>query len=85
MMLMARLIQQTLQSAKLVSVPVLVQNKAGGNQNLAPVYIKPAQGGPALPAVLDGDDFHQRDRRAFEAEILRSFPRLHCCWSITPW
>lgn len=36
---MARLIQQTLQSAKLVSVPVVVQNKAGGNQNLATVYM----------------------------------------------
>jgi putative tricarboxylic transport membrane protein len=36
---MARLIQQTLQSAKLVSVPVIVQNKSGGNQNLATVYM----------------------------------------------
>jgi len=37
--IMARLIQQTLQSAKLVSVPVIVQNKSGGNQNLATVYM----------------------------------------------
>jgi putative tricarboxylic transport membrane protein len=43
---MARLIQQTLQSAKLVSVPVLVQNKAGGNQNLAPVYINQHKADP---------------------------------------
>ena len=43
---MARLIQQTLQAAKLVSVPVLVQNKAGGNQNLAPVYINQHKADP---------------------------------------
>lgn len=36
---MARLIQQTLQSEKLVSVPVVVQNKSGGNQILATVYM----------------------------------------------
>src|SRR5688572_19996771 len=35
----ARLIQKTLQDQKLVSVPVLVQNKAGGNQSLAVVYV----------------------------------------------
>ena len=43
---MARLIQQTLQAAKLVNVPVLVQNKAGGNQNLAPVYINQHKADP---------------------------------------
>ena len=35
----SRLIQKTLQDRKLVSVPVLVQNKAGGNQSLAVVYL----------------------------------------------
>jgi len=37
--IMARLIQQTLQVKKLVPVPVVVQNKAGGNQILATVYM----------------------------------------------
>ena len=35
----ARLIQKTLQDQKLVTVPVLVQNKAGGNQSIAVVYL----------------------------------------------
>jgi putative tricarboxylic transport membrane protein len=35
----ARLIQKTLQEQKLTSVPVLVQNKPGGNQSLAVVYL----------------------------------------------
>ena len=35
----ARLIQRTLQEQKLVSVPMLVLNKAGGNQSLAVVYL----------------------------------------------
>lgn len=36
---MARLVQQTFQATKLVTTPVLVQNKSGGNQNLATVYM----------------------------------------------
>lgn len=36
---MARLIQKALQDQKLVSVPTLVINKAGGNQRLAVVYL----------------------------------------------
>lgn len=36
---MARLIQKALQDQKLVSVPTLVMNKAGGNQSLAVVYL----------------------------------------------
>lgn len=35
----ARLIQKTLQEQKLVTTPVLVQNKAGGNQSIAVVYL----------------------------------------------
>lgn len=35
----ARLIQKTLQDPKLVPTPVVVMNKAGGNQNLAVVYL----------------------------------------------
>ncbi|MDP1536632.1 MAG: tripartite tricarboxylate transporter substrate binding protein [Burkholderiales bacterium] len=37
--IMARLIQQTFQAEKLVTVPVVVQNKSGGNQNLSTVYM----------------------------------------------
>ena len=36
----ARLIQKILQDQKLVPTPVLVMNKAGGNQTLAPVYLR---------------------------------------------
>lgn len=35
----ARLMQKTLQDGKLVTVPIVVQNKAGGNQSLAVVYL----------------------------------------------
>lgn len=35
----ARLMQKTLQDEKLVSVPVVIQNKPGGNQSLAVVYL----------------------------------------------
>jgi putative tricarboxylic transport membrane protein len=35
----ARLIQKTLQDAKLVPTPVLIMNKPGGNQSLAVVYL----------------------------------------------
>jgi putative tricarboxylic transport membrane protein len=35
----ARLMQKTLQDEKLVTVPIVVQNKAGGNQSLAVVYL----------------------------------------------
>jgi putative tricarboxylic transport membrane protein len=37
---MARLIQKILQDLKLVTVPVVVMNKAGGNQTLAAVYLR---------------------------------------------
>ncbi|MCC7484032.1 MAG: tripartite tricarboxylate transporter substrate binding protein [Burkholderiales bacterium] len=36
----ARLIQRILQDRKLVPAPVLVMNKAGGNQTLAPTYLR---------------------------------------------
>ena len=36
----ARLIQKTLQDHKLVSTPLVVMNKAGGNQTLAAVYLR---------------------------------------------
>jgi len=36
---MARLIQKTLQEQKLISVPAVTVNKAGGNQSLAVVYL----------------------------------------------
>jgi putative tricarboxylic transport membrane protein len=36
----ARLIQKILQDQKLVSTPVVVMNKAGGNQTLASVYVR---------------------------------------------
>ena len=36
----ARLIQKILQDQKLVTTPVLVMNKAGGNQTLASVYLR---------------------------------------------
>ena len=42
----ARLIQKTLHEQKLTSVPVLVQNKAGGNQSLAVVYLNQHPGDP---------------------------------------
>lgn len=36
----ARLIQKTLQERKLVTAPVVVMNKSGGNQTLAAVYLR---------------------------------------------
>lgn len=38
--LMARLIQKCLQDQKLVTTPIVVMNKAGGNQTLAAVYLR---------------------------------------------
>jgi putative tricarboxylic transport membrane protein len=38
--LMARLIQRCLQDHKLVTTPIVVMNKAGGNQTLAAVYLR---------------------------------------------
>ncbi len=38
--LMARLIQKTLQDSNLVSTPIVVMNKPGGNQTLASVYLR---------------------------------------------
>lgn len=43
---MARLIQKVLQDRKLVTQPVLVMNKAGGNQTLAPTYLRQHPGNP---------------------------------------
>jgi putative tricarboxylic transport membrane protein len=43
---MARLIQKVLQDHKLVATPVLVMNKAGGNQTLAPTYLRQHPGNP---------------------------------------
>lgn len=43
---MARLIQKILQDLKLVTVPVVVMNKAGGNQTLAAVYLRQHPGDP---------------------------------------
>jgi putative tricarboxylic transport membrane protein len=43
---MARLIQQTFQGTKLVPTPVVVLNKAGGNQNLATVHMVQNKGNP---------------------------------------
>ena len=37
---MARLIQKSLQDLKLVTTPILVMNKAGGNQTLGAVYLR---------------------------------------------
>ncbi len=37
---MARLIQKALQDNKLVTTPIVVMNKAGGNQTLAAVYLR---------------------------------------------
>ena len=37
---MARLIQKALQDTRLVPTPLVVMNKAGGNQTLAPVYLR---------------------------------------------
>jgi putative tricarboxylic transport membrane protein len=42
----ARLIQKSLQEQKLTSVPVLVQNKPGGNQSLAVVHLNQHAGDP---------------------------------------
>lgn len=36
---MARLVQKTMQEKKLISVPMVVLNKSGGNQSLAVVYL----------------------------------------------
>lgn len=38
--MMARLIQKSLQDQKLVTTPIVVMNKAGGNQTLAAVYLR---------------------------------------------
>lgn len=38
--MMARLIQKCLQEQKLVTTPIVVMNKAGGNQTLAAVYLR---------------------------------------------
>jgi putative tricarboxylic transport membrane protein len=38
--LMARLIQKSLQEPKIVTTPIVVMNKAGGNQTLAAVYLR---------------------------------------------
>ncbi len=43
---MARLIQQTFQATKLVTTPIVVLNKAGGNQNLATVHLVQNKGNP---------------------------------------
>lgn len=43
---MARLIQKVLQDHRLVTTPVLVMNKAGGNQTLAPTYLRQHPGNP---------------------------------------
>jgi putative tricarboxylic transport membrane protein len=37
---MARLIQKSMQDQKLVTTPIVVMNKAGGNQTLAAVYLR---------------------------------------------
>ena len=42
----ARLIQKTMQEQRLASLPVLVQNKPGGNQSLAVVYLNQHAGDP---------------------------------------
>lgn len=44
--LMARLIQKCLQDHKLVTTPLVVINKAGGNQTLAAVYLRQNAGSP---------------------------------------
>jgi putative tricarboxylic transport membrane protein len=43
---MARLIQKVLQDRTLVTTPVLVMNKAGGNQTLAATYLRQHLGNP---------------------------------------
>jgi putative tricarboxylic transport membrane protein len=43
---MARLVQRILQDRKLVTTPVLVMNKSGGNQTLAAVYLRQHPGDP---------------------------------------
>lgn len=43
---MARLVQSTLQTQKLISVPALVINKSGGNQSLAVVYVNQHKADP---------------------------------------
>jgi len=43
---MARLIQRILQDQKLTPTPVVVMNKAGGNQTLAAVYLRQHPGDP---------------------------------------
>ena len=43
---MARLLQSVLTERKLVTTPVLVMNKAGGNQTLAAVYLRQHPGDP---------------------------------------
>jgi putative tricarboxylic transport membrane protein len=44
--MMARVVQKTLQDQKLVSTPVLVMNKAGGNQTLGAMYLRQHSGDP---------------------------------------
>lgn len=43
---MARLVQSTLQTQKLINVPALVVNKSGGNQSLAVVYVNQHKADP---------------------------------------
>ncbi len=43
---MARLVQSILQDRKIVTTPVVVMNKAGGNQTLAAVYLRQHPGDP---------------------------------------
>lgn len=43
---MARLIQKLLKDDRLVSTPIVVMNKAGGNQTLASVYLRQNAGDP---------------------------------------
>src|SRR6185503_9131987 len=44
--IMARVVQKALQDQKLVATPVLVMNKAGGNQTLGTVYLRQHPGDP---------------------------------------
>ena len=72
----ARLMQKMLQEQKLVPTPILVMNKAGGNQTLSATYLSAASRRSALPAVCDIQLHHEPDHRAWRRYNYTDFPAL---------
>ena len=66
---MARLIQTILQERKLVTAPVVVMNKSGGNQTLAAVYLRQHPADPHYLLYLDLQHIHCADYRIDSAAL----------------